>query len=114
MSYENYENTAFDMNRDGHIDASEASFIHDTYYGSGSGSGSSGYSGISFNGYGSSANRNRSNIKGSNRITTEMIRSGRRKKIIIWGILILLGCIFPKSIILMIAVVAFYFLSRCF
>ena len=32
MAYDNYENTAFDLNHDGKIDSSEASFIEDTFY----------------------------------------------------------------------------------
>ena len=31
MAYDNYENTAFDLNHDGHIDSNEAAFIHDTF-----------------------------------------------------------------------------------
>lgn len=32
MAYENFENTSFDLNHDGHIDTNEAAYIHDTFY----------------------------------------------------------------------------------
>ena len=32
MAYDNYENTPFDLNHDGHIDSNEAAYIYDTFY----------------------------------------------------------------------------------
>ena len=32
MAYDNYENTPFDLDHDGHIDSNEAAYIHDTLY----------------------------------------------------------------------------------
>ena len=33
MAYDEFENTSYDLNRDGHIDSAEASYIHETLYG---------------------------------------------------------------------------------
>lgn len=32
MAYDNFENTPFDLNHDGHIDSNEAAYIYDTFY----------------------------------------------------------------------------------
>jgi hypothetical protein len=32
MAYDNFENTPFDLNHDGHIDSNEAAYIHETFY----------------------------------------------------------------------------------
>ncbi len=32
MAYDNFENTPFDLNNDGHIDSNEAAYIYDTFY----------------------------------------------------------------------------------
>ena len=32
MAYDNFENTPFDLNQDGHIDSNEAAYIYDTFY----------------------------------------------------------------------------------
>ncbi len=32
MVYDNFENTPFDLNHDGHIDSNEAAYIYDTFY----------------------------------------------------------------------------------
>ncbi len=32
MAYDNFENTSFDRDRDGHINSSEAAYIYDTFY----------------------------------------------------------------------------------
>lgn len=32
MAYDNFANTPFDRNHDGHIDANEAAYIYDTFY----------------------------------------------------------------------------------
>ena len=32
MAYDNFENTPFDLDHDGHIDSNEAAYIHDTLY----------------------------------------------------------------------------------
>ena len=33
MSYDDFENTPYDLDHDGHIDTNEAAYIHDTLYG---------------------------------------------------------------------------------
>ncbi|SHN57174.1 hypothetical protein SAMN02745247_01657 [Butyrivibrio hungatei DSM 14810] len=33
MAYDEFENTSYDLNCDGHIDSAEASYIHETLYG---------------------------------------------------------------------------------
>lgn len=32
MAYDNYENTPFDLDHDGHIDSNEAAYIYETFY----------------------------------------------------------------------------------
>ena len=32
MAYDNFENTPFDLNHDGHIDSNEAAYIYDIFY----------------------------------------------------------------------------------
>ncbi len=32
MAYDNFENTPFDLDHDGHIDSNEAAYIYDTFY----------------------------------------------------------------------------------
>ena len=32
MAYDNYEDTPFDLNHDGHIDSNEAAYIYNTFY----------------------------------------------------------------------------------
>ncbi len=32
MAYDNFENTPFDLNHDGHIDSNEAAYIYETFY----------------------------------------------------------------------------------
>lgn len=32
MAYDNFENTPFDLNHDGHIGSNEAAYIYDTFY----------------------------------------------------------------------------------
>ncbi len=32
MAYDNFENTPFDLDRNGHIDSNEAAYIYDTFY----------------------------------------------------------------------------------
>ncbi|WP_035765012.1 hypothetical protein [Butyrivibrio sp. NC2002] len=108
MSHSVYDNSPFDSNHDGHIDANEASFIHDTYYsdrdsGSSLGGKTSSTSG-SYNG----GERKRSGRTEREKSVDEIIQADRHSKAVFWFLIIIAINIFfyaPVPGLIMLAII---------
>ena len=103
MAYDNFENTPFDLNHDGHIDSNEAAYIYDTFFNEDTNGELNDviYEDHEFDhslgagAYTASSKKNTEDVAKS--INGERKRSSS-KGLIAWGIVVLLAILFPDSL----------------
>ena len=97
MAYDNFENTPFDLNHDGHIDANEAAYIHDTFY---SESDSSDDDDMDFSiqgGYRTNNSSRKNKEIDHEKLMQDVRRADMNRTLIAFGILIVASIVFSDS-----------------
>lgn len=114
MAYDNFENTPFDLNHDGHIDSNEAAYIYDTFYNEDADV-CDNVDDLSFGGewYPSAEERRKQNAE-IEQLRRRVQESDRNKKLIFIGIMFALGIFFPNKGIAVILIIAVYVLATMF
>ena len=96
MAYDNFENTSFDLNHDGHIDSNEAAYIYDTFYSESDSSDDD----MDFSvqgGYRSSGSSKKYKEIDHDKLMRDVQRAELNRNLIAFGILIVASIIFSSS-----------------
>ncbi len=118
MAYDNFANTPFDLNHDGHIDANEAAYIYDTFYNDDTGESSCAEDitdDICCGGgwYPTDAERRKQNDE-IRQFCRRAQEHDRNKKLIVIGIIVALGLFVPNEGAALILMGVVYVLASMF
>lgn len=116
MAYDNFENTSFDLNHDGHIDSNEAAYIYDTFYKeSEEGSSSDNIDHISTGGgwYPTDDQRRKLNADMED-LRRRVAKEDRNKKLTVFGIWLALGIFVPNKLLAAILIFIVYVIATMF
>ena len=117
MAYDNFENTPFDLNHDGHIDSNEAAYIYDTFYNEDNNVVDAGLKDdISFSGggYYPTAEQRKKQKEDMDQLRRKVQESDRNNKLITFGIMIAIGIILPNKLAACLLIFIVYVIASMF
>ncbi len=117
MAYDNFENTPFDLNHDGHIDSNEAAYIYDTFYNEDNNDVDAGLEDdISFSGggYYPTSEQRRKMYSDMEDLRRRVAEEERYKKLTVFGIWLALAVFVPNKLLAAILIFIVYIIATMF